>query len=73
MDDLQLNWNSEAWQSVAAWARKEAARKSMLLEDPKLPYDETQVVRGELRMIRNLLAQPDLAAQVKVPYFTNDD
>lgn len=63
-NQLAVNWNASDWQSVAAWAREELSGKRSKLEQVGLSASDGDVLRGEIKVLKNLLAQPELAAQV---------
>jgi len=66
MNDLKITFLSADWQAIVHWAKVELANKVARLSDTELSHDATQVVRGEIKALRNLLAQPELAAQAQV-------
>lgn len=70
---LSLNWNSPEWQETHRWLTEELDAKRAKLEQPTLTHDETQVVRGEIKVLKNILAQPDMAAQGEVPVIPDYD
>jgi hypothetical protein len=54
------------WVEVQRWANDELAAKRALLELPNATHDESMVLRGEIKVLKNLLAQEDLSAPVPV-------
>lgn len=62
-DELVCNWMSGDWIAVATWAQARLADKRSQLENPLLDQNGAQVLRGEIKILKDLLAQPDLAAQ----------
>lgn len=66
MNALELNWMSGDWVEVQRWANDELAAKRALLELPNATHDESMVLRGEIKVLKNLLAQEDLSAPVPV-------
>ena len=55
-----MNWLGADWQNLAAWLDDEIAGKRAKLENPKTTWEETLVLRGELKALKNLAAQADL-------------
>lgn len=59
--------HSETWRTVEKWARAELEKQERLLKDPMLPHDQTQVVRGDIKRLEELLALPSPKVKPKVP------
>jgi hypothetical protein len=51
------------WHAITSWAMEERNRLREQLESIDLPDDQTAAIRGELRLLKRLLALPDRAAQ----------
>jgi len=66
VNTLDLFWGGPQWLEVRRWATEELDAKRGLLEQPQLTHDESNVLRGEIKVLKNLLAQPEMAAQAKV-------
>jgi len=62
MNLLELNWMSGDWVEVQRWANEELAAKRGLLEQPTTTADESMVLRGEIKVLKNLLAQEELSS-----------
>jgi len=63
---LNMNWMSGDSVELMRWVTVELENKRVQLERIGLTHDETQVLRGEIKILKNLLAQPDMAAQGQV-------
>jgi hypothetical protein len=61
-NQLIVNWMSGDWIETQRWATEELEGKRAKLETI-LDHDTTQMLRGEIKVLKNLLAQPDMAAQ----------
>lgn len=61
---MPINFQSESWQAVTAWAEDER-QKLRVMNDTDLPPGETAAVRGQLTFIKKLLGLPAKAARAR--------
>lgn len=62
---MQINFLGQEWLSIATWFSQEQEKLRSQLEDVDLSPERTAAVRGELRLIKRLLALPVQAARRK--------
>jgi hypothetical protein len=63
MNLLELNWIAPSGVELLRWVNEELAGKRAKLEQPTITHEEAQVLRGEIKVLKNILAQPELVAQ----------
>lgn len=61
---MAINYQSETWQAISAWAETERQKLREMNDSPMSP-EETAALRGQLKFIKKLLGLPAAEARAR--------
>jgi hypothetical protein len=68
-----MNWLGRDWQELRRWVKEELASKRAQLEDPKIEDRHAQLLRGEIRVLKNIEAQEKMPGPLPRQYVSDED